>query len=93
MLCCVGLIGGLAVGNSLGGHWTITAPAVGFGLGFYGDMKLMRGMHGKSGKDSPDSNRKSIMPCCDSSSKREITEEPLVQESTIDTKEVRRNSG
>ena len=48
MLCCVGLFGGMAVGQSLGGHWNITAPAVGFGLGLYGDMKLMRGMHGKN---------------------------------------------
>ncbi len=90
MLCCIGLFGGYAVGQSLGGHWTITAPAVGFGLGLYGDMKIM---HGKRGKDSPDSNRKSIMPCCDSSSKREKTEEPLLQDSIIDTKEVRRDSG
>jgi hypothetical protein len=46
MLCCVGLFGGLYVGQSLGGHWTITAPAIGFGLGLFGDTKLMRGMHG-----------------------------------------------
>ena len=90
MLCCIGLFGGLAVGQSLGGHWTFTAPVVGFGLGLYGDMKFM---HGMRGKDSPDSNRKSIMPCCDSSSKREKTEEPLLQDNTIDTKEVRRDSG
>ncbi len=79
-----------AVGQSLGGHWTITAPAVGFGLGFYGDMKLMRGMHGQN---SPNSNQKSKMPCCDSSPKREKTEKPLLQDSIKDTKNVRRDSG
>jgi hypothetical protein len=48
MLCCVGLFGGYYVGQSLGGHWTITAPAIGFGAGLIGDMKLMRGMHGQN---------------------------------------------
>lgn len=78
------------MGQSLGGHWTITAPAVGFGLGLYGDMKIM---HGKHGKNSPDSNRKSKMPRTDSSSKREKTEKLLLQESIKDTKNVRRDSG
>ena len=50
MLCCVGLIGGLAVGQSLGGPWTYIAPAVGFGVGFVGDMKFMQGMHGKGAR-------------------------------------------
>jgi hypothetical protein len=90
MLCCIGLLGGLSVGQSLGGHWTITAPAIGFGLGFYGDMKLMRGMHGRN---YPESNPKSKMSCCDSSPKLEKTENPLLQRSDIDTKEVRRDSG
>ena len=85
MLCCVGLLGGLYVGQSLGGHWTITAPAVGFALGFYGDMKFMHGMHGKN---SPKSNRKK-----GSSSKREKMENPLLQGNNINTKEVRRDSG
>ncbi len=78
MLCCVGLFGGYYVGQSLGGHWTITAPAVGFAVGLYGDMKLMRGMHGQK---SPNSNHKSKMSCCDSSPKREKTENPLLQDS------------
>ena len=43
MLCCVGLIGGYAVGQSLGGPWTIIAPAAGFGIGLVADMKLMKG--------------------------------------------------
>ena len=90
MLCCVGLFGGAYVGQSLGGHWTITAPALGFGLGLYGDMKLMRGMHGQK---SPNSNHKSKMSSCDSSPKREKTENPLLQGSDINTKEVRRDSG
>ncbi len=47
MLCCVGLFGGMAVGQSLGGPWTVIAPAAGFGIGFLADMKLMKGMHGK----------------------------------------------
>ena len=85
MLCCVGLLGGLYVGQSLGGHWTITAPAVGFALGFYGDMKFMHGMHGKN---SLNSNRKN-----GSSSKRGKMENPLLQGNDINTKEVRRDSG
>lgn len=47
MLCCVGLIGGMAVGQALGGPWTYIAPAAGFGLGLIGDMKFMKGMHSK----------------------------------------------
>ena len=47
MLCCVGLIGGFAVGQSLGGPWTVIAPAAGFGIGFLADMKLMKGHHKK----------------------------------------------
>jgi hypothetical protein len=90
MLCCVGLYGGLAVGQSLGGPWTVTAPAIGFGLGLYGDMKLMRGIHGKS---SPDRNHKSKMPCCNLFSKGEKTEEPLLLDSVTDTEDVRRDSG
>ncbi len=52
MLCCVGLIGGLAVGQSLGGPWTYIAPAAGFGIGLVADMKFMHGMHKKG--DKPD---------------------------------------
>ena len=92
MLCCVGLFGGVYVGQSLGGHWTFTAPAIGFGLGLYGDMKLMRGMHGH-GKNSDDSNRKSMMSCCNLFSKKEKAEEPLLQDGITDTEEVRRDSG
>ncbi len=47
MLCCVGLIGGMAVGQSLGGPWTYIAPAAGFGIGLVGDIKFMKGMHKK----------------------------------------------
>lgn len=47
MLCCVGLIGGMAVGQSLGGPWAVIAPAAGFGIGLLADMKFMKGMHGK----------------------------------------------
>ena len=47
MLCCVGLIGGMAVGQSLGGPWTYIAPAAGFGIGLVADMKFMKGMHKK----------------------------------------------
>ncbi|NIP31014.1 MAG: hypothetical protein GTO02_14680 [Candidatus Dadabacteria bacterium] len=90
MLCCVGLFGGLYVGQSLGGHWTITAPAMGFGLGLIGDMKFMRGMHGQN---SPNSNNKNKMSSGDSSPEREKTENPLLQGSDINTKEVRRDSG
>ena len=81
MLCCVGLFGGYYVGQSLGGHWTVTAPAIGFGAGLIGDIKLMRGMHGQN---SSNSNHK-IKP--------EKTENPLLQGSDINTKEARRDSG
>lgn len=50
MLCCVGLIGGMAVGQSLGGPWTYIAPAAGFGIGLVADMKFMKGMHGRGGQ-------------------------------------------
>lgn len=48
MLCCVGLIAGAAVGQSLGGPWTIIAPAAGFGIGLVADMKFMHGHHKKT---------------------------------------------
>ncbi len=54
MLCCAGLIGGLYVGQSLGGPWTVIAPATGFGIGLVGDMKLMHGKH----SHSPDKSEK-----------------------------------
>jgi len=54
MLCCVGLIGGMAVGQSLGGPWTYIAPAAGFGIGLIGDMKLMRGIHRKGDQHDPE---------------------------------------
>lgn len=47
MLCCVGLIGGFAVGQTLGGPWTIIAPGAGFAIGLMADMKLMKGLHKK----------------------------------------------
>ena len=47
MLSCVGLIGGMAVGQSLGGPWTYIAPAAGFAIGLLADMKFMHGMHKK----------------------------------------------
>jgi hypothetical protein len=90
MLCCVGLFGGLYVGQSLGGHWTITAPAIGFGLGLIGDTKLMRGMHGHN---SSDGHHKSKMSSYDSSPKLEEAENLLLQGSDINTKEVQRDSG
>jgi hypothetical protein len=48
MLCCVGLFGGIYVGQQLGGPWTVIAPAAGFGLGLMGDMKFMHKMHNHS---------------------------------------------
>ena len=72
MLCCIGLFGGLSVGQSLGGHWTITAPAVGFGLGLYGDMKLMRGMHGQNPQDSNHKSKMSVATPLPSGKKRKI---------------------
>jgi len=45
MLCCLGLFVGFSVGSTLGGPWMFIVPAIGFGLGFMGDRKLMRGSH------------------------------------------------
>jgi len=56
MLCCVGLIGGLVVGQSLGGPWTYIAPAAGFGIGLVADMKFMHRMHKKG--DLQDTGRR-----------------------------------
>jgi len=52
MFCCIGLVGGLAVGQSLGGPWTYIAPAAGFGIGLVADMKFMHRMH-KPGNQKP----------------------------------------
>lgn len=49
MLCCVGLIGGLAVGQSLGGPWIVVAPAAGFAIGLAADLKFMKGLHKHAG--------------------------------------------
>lgn len=53
MMCCVGLFGGLALGQAMGGPWTVIAPAAGFGAGFLVDMKLMKGMHGHGHRPQP----------------------------------------
>ena len=93
MLCCAGLFGGLIVGQSLGGHWTITAPAIGFGLGLVADMKLMRGMHGLHGQSSPNSDHKSEVSFFNPSRHVEKTETLLLQSDDINTSEVQRDSG
>ncbi|HEX5611097.1 MAG TPA: hypothetical protein VFX67_00470 [Burkholderiales bacterium] len=36
------------MGQYLGGPWTVVAPAAGFGIGLLADMRLMKGMHGRS---------------------------------------------
>ena len=45
MLCCAGLIGGMVVGQYLGGPWTVIAPAAGFGIGLAADLKFMKRCH------------------------------------------------
>lgn len=52
MLCCAGLIGGMVVGQYLGGPWTVIAPAAGFGIGLAADMKFMKACH-MSGSGHP----------------------------------------
>jgi len=65
MLCCVGLIGGLAVGQYLGEPWTFIAPAAGFGIGLAGDMKFMRGHHKKGDQhDTGVRAKKDTDPVC-----------------------------
>jgi len=93
MLCCIGLIGGVAVGQYLGGSWNIAAPAIGFGLGFYGDMKLMHGMHGRQGRHSADSNIKSKTSFGQSSSRKEKTATSLLQENTLEAEDLRGDGG
>jgi hypothetical protein len=52
MLCCAGLIGGIYVGQYLGGPWIFIAPATGFSIGLVGDIKYMHKMHHRpSNKD------------------------------------------
>lgn len=46
MLCCLGLFAGFALGSTLGDPWTLIGPAIGFGLGVLGDIKLVHGSHG-----------------------------------------------
>ena len=65
MLCCVGLIGGFAVGQSLGGPWTIIAPAAGFGIGLVADMKFMKGHHKKEDQHDPGIRPKNTDPVCE----------------------------
>jgi len=45
MLCCLGLLVGLAAGSMLGGPWTLITPAMGFGLGLIGDVRLALNYH------------------------------------------------
>jgi hypothetical protein len=56
MLCCVGLYGGLYVGQQLGGHWTYIAPVAGFGLGLLGDVKFIHKMHKHSPQKADEDN-------------------------------------
>ena len=65
MLCCIGLIGGVAVGQALGGPWTLIAPAAGFGIGLVADMKLMKGHHKMGNQhDTKSRARKDTDPVC-----------------------------
>ena len=58
MMCCVGLVGGLAVGQALGGPWTFAAPAAGFAVGLVADMKMMKG-HRKAGAQQAETETES----------------------------------
>ena len=65
MLCCVGLIGGFVVGQSLGGPWTVIAPAAGFGIGLAADLKFMKGHHHKGDQhDTGFRAKKDTDPVC-----------------------------
>lgn len=63
MLCCAGLIGGVYVGQYLGGSWTLIAPATGFGIGLVGDIKFMRKMHHRP--SNTDEEKQHIPHCSD----------------------------
>ncbi len=64
MLCCVGLIGGFYVGQSLGGPWVFIAPAAGFGIGLLADMKYMHKNHKDSHEKAQEdeSHKQSLFP-------------------------------
>ena len=49
---------GLGRGAVFGGPWTYIAPAVGFGIGLVGDMKLMKGLHNKGSQQHSESRSK-----------------------------------
>jgi len=42
LFCCVGLFESFIIGSMLGGSLATLAPALGFGIGLIGDIKLMR---------------------------------------------------
>ena len=42
MICCIGLLIGLAIGAALGGPWILIMPAGGFVIGLIMDMKLIK---------------------------------------------------
>lgn len=62
MMCCIGLFGGLAIGQAMGGPWTVIAPAAGFGAGFLVDMRLMKGMHGHGRSRPPAAAPEPVVP-------------------------------
>ncbi len=54
MLCCIGLVAGITVGQYFGGPWIFIAPAIGFGLGLVGDVKFMSSHFGFQKKSKGD---------------------------------------
>src|SRR3989344_529946 len=53
MICCIGLLIGLAIGAALGGPWILIMPAGGFVIGLIVDMKLIKHCcKGKSGTEN-----------------------------------------
>ena len=41
-MCCAGLLTGLAVGQVIGGPWTLLGPGIGFALGLLADTKIIK---------------------------------------------------
>lgn len=41
-MCCAGLLTGLALGQVIGGPWTLLGPGIGFALGLLADTKIMK---------------------------------------------------
>lgn len=65
MICCIGLYAGMFIGSVLGGPWRIIAPAIGFGVGLYGDRAMMnRNKHRMNNSEGDQMEKEEIQTAC-----------------------------